>query len=287
MSEPNFSYSRIEFCERYSVLYEYDRPFHIGSRDYDIEKRKKESVPVDYRKRSDNLSRIRQEVHKLISCNMGFYPKFLTLTTRKTVLDYNEFLYMMKQFFKKMKRNGFDLKYLWIIEHQTKRGLKEGNEGSYHAHIIIFNDEFIPFDIINKCWDGNTDIKILKGCKYENNKKTDECISNVASYVTKYITKDNLCEFERNAYHCSRGLQRPITIREYAEGYYDSEGNLKDVQKVEKVNFPFNTFKSQMKVYNQDSFCFPIKIDGEKKYCICKVSKGKVENMYEKASNCG
>lgn len=76
---------------------------------------------------------------------------------------------------------------------------KEGNAGSLHSHCILFDDEYIPFDAINKAWGkGNTDIHKLND------------INNVGAYVSKYLTKETYSEFSRHSYHISRVLQNRL-----------------------------------------------------------------------------
>ena len=144
---------------------EYITPFKVGKRDYDV-KRKEYEENETIERFDSSLSRTRTMLYDICKCNVGQYPKFFTLTCRESILDYDVFLYEMKQFFKKMKRKGYDLRYLWVAEHQTERGLKEGNEGSYHAHIIIFNDEYIPYQIVNECWNGRTETKVFNSVRY-------------------------------------------------------------------------------------------------------------------------
>lgn len=290
MGLDTYSFNKIVFYGRYVEKKEYLTPFKVGKR----EKHKKKYVAPDFKiidsideipkyvKFENSLSRTRKSIYDLISCNVAFYPKFLTLTCKESILDYDKFLYEMKLFFKRMKRKGFDLKYIWVAEHQAKRGLKEGNEGSYHAHIIIFNDEYIPFEVINSCWNGNTDIHIFESCRYKDNIKTDEKIKNVSAYVTKYITKENLAEFGKNLYHCSRGLNRPIEIREIAHQYYDKDGNKKYIRNDNlSQNLTYDWFEKNMKAYNS----FPYMNEtysNEKKYICCTVTQGTIPNMYEK-----
>lgn len=272
---------KIVFKERRVELKDYTRCFRCGSRDYDIEIDKSKIGTVTER-RSDSLSRTRNKIYDILSCNVARYPKFLTLTCSKSILDYDEFLYQMKQFFKKMKRKGFDLKYLWVCEHQTKRGLKEGNEGSYHAHIIIFNDEYIPFDVINFCWDGATNIRIFDSCRYSGNEKTDEKIRDVSAYVVKYITKEMLSEFGDNLYHCSRGLNRPTEFRELLDGYQDNVGKLCHIEtKLCAQNLKFNELLNSMKI--DDVRAFVSNVNGNK--FGCQILSGYIPTIYDEGGD--
>lgn len=189
-------------------LIQYRVPVNCEKRDYEIVKGSKN----DLDKKEENLQRARSNIRRYIWQNVTPYSKFITLTYKDTVLDYEILLYDMKQFFKNLGRAGYCNKnYLWIMEHQIERGKKEGNAGSLHSHCILFNDEYIPFDAINKAWGkGNTDIHKLND------------INNVGAYVSKYLTKETYSEFNRHSYHISRGLQKPTE--------YCHDGYITDVE---------------------------------------------------------
>lgn len=169
-------------------------------------------------KRMDNLARARQSVRRLIWCNITPHTKFLTLTCEKTCTDLKLFQRKLQSFFQAMTRKGYKLRYLYVLERQLERGAKEGNAGSWHAHIIVFNDEKIPLDILNSCWKhGYTDIKILNGLRCGD----DEKINDVGAYVCKYITKDAAFSLGSNCYRCSKGLKRPLEVNLKADGSPD------------------------------------------------------------------
>ena len=169
-------------------------------------------------KRNDNLARARQAVRRLIWCNLTPHTKFLTLTCSDICLDVTLFVKRLHSFFKAMKRNGYELRYLYVLERQLERGIREGNAGTWHAHIVVFNDEKIPLDVLKKCWKhGRSEIKILNGLRV----KDDEKILDVGAYVCKYITKDTALELGSRSFRCSKGLKRPIEIDLKADGAPD------------------------------------------------------------------
>lgn len=187
-------------------LIQYSMPVRSDTRDYEIKKNKNSGNE----KRLDNLLRARQNVRQIVWCNVTPHSKFLTLTTSDIVLDKKIFKRRLTTFFQAMKREDFALRYLGVLERQKERGIKEGNLGSIHAHLIIFNDEYIPFEIINKHWQGMTDIKVLNGLKYNDNEK----IRDIGAYVCKYITKEACQEWGSRSYFCSNGLKRPYSIQQ-------------------------------------------------------------------------
>ena len=128
----------------------YSLPYKCGSRDYEINK-DKNNANSEYIKRSDNLSRARKKIFSIVNANLTSHTKFLTLTCRENILDYSKIKRMFTTFVQAMKREGFKLRYLGVLEHQLERGKKNGDSGAYHIHLVIFNDEYIPFVIFIFC----------------------------------------------------------------------------------------------------------------------------------------
>lgn len=85
------------------------------------------------------------------------------------------------------RKYGTSIKYIWIVELQ-KRGV-------YHLHVLI--DRFIEFEWIKKAWAS------LGGGSFVNIKFVH--IHRVASYLSKYMTKDMLT-IEGRRYGTSKGL---------------------------------------------------------------------------------
>lgn len=192
-------------------IYTYNSPLPVG-----FEKSISNSPPKDGEegrdKRLDNMFRARQSVRRLIWCNVGRYPKFLTLTYSDAEFDISRVRRDIFNFLKKMKRRGYDLKYLYVLEHQKNRGKKENNIGSLHVHMVLFNDEFIPHQVLHDCWSKgqSLDVHVI------------DDVRDLGAYVCKYITKDAVAEFGGHCYECSQGLKRPEIERIYLEGYSDS-----------------------------------------------------------------
>lgn len=196
-------------------LIEYDSPVKCGvERGFVQKKKSKEELDGTEEKREDNLYRARQAIRRIIWSNLGKYTKFLTLTYKITCLDVSKVRNDLATFFKGMKRAGYNLKYLYVLEHQKERGEKEGNEGSLHVHIVLFHDAYIPWQTIKRYWKhGSIDIHPLRSVK------------NVGAYVCKYITKENLADFGSHTYACSKGLKRPKDSCFYTSGDSDCFGD--------------------------------------------------------------
>lgn len=192
--------------------YTYSRPIRYGfDREYEIKRKEKPDA-----KRQDNLTRAQRIVRQLVWSNLGRYTKFLTLTYRDTVLEVDTFKKDFDSFRKGMSRKGYKLRYLYVLERQKERGVKEGNEGCLHCHIVLFNDEYIPYKDILDCWKfGSIDIHVLNGCKFDDNHKSSERINDLAAYVSKYITKDCVALPGNKTYCCSLGLKRATLYRDF------------------------------------------------------------------------
>lgn len=176
----------------------------------------RDSANASEGKRNDSLARARQTVRRVIWENKTPHSKFLTLTSAETCLDVKEFRSWMKNFFRDMKRQGYELRYLYVLERQLERGKKEGNAGTIHAHIVVFNDEKIPLKAIKKAWKhGRTEIHILNELRYQKAQdgyKKGEKVHDVGAYVSKYITKEAALEWGSRCFNCSVGLSRPLEI---------------------------------------------------------------------------
>lgn len=197
-------------------LKKYSIPLRCDKRQHSVARHETKSSG---QKREDNLSRARASVRQRVWANVTPHSKFLTLTTSDTVLDVKVFKRRMQTFFQAMKRDGYVLRYLYVLERQKERGEKEGNEGSIHAHIVVFNDEYIPFDVINKHWNGTTDIHMLNGLREENGEK----VRDVGAYICKYITKESNLEWGSRCFNCSVGLNKPVSVSKTIYGTEDGQ----------------------------------------------------------------
>ncbi len=186
---------------------------------------KRDSANAENGKREDNLSRARQTVRRIIWQNKTPHTKFLTLTCADICLDKTVFMRRLTTFFQAMKRQGYDLRYLYVLERQIERGKKEGNAGTIHAHIVVFNDEKIPLKVIKKAWKhGRTEIHILNELRYtkaQDGYKRGDKVRDVGAYVSKYITKEAALEWGSRCYNCSVGLDRPLEFSLKAIGAPD------------------------------------------------------------------
>lgn len=220
------------FCGNYCICKEYSLPYLNGATKHDNIFHAFDNSSNNP-KRADNLKRARDNVAQIVYSNLTPHTKFLTLTTKETILDVPTFQRKLTTFIQAMKRNGYDLDYLYVYERQTKRGKKEGNIGCLHVHMIIFNDEKIDMSILKKCWPhGRVELKILDGLRVKDDKLSQELIKNPASYVCKYITKESVAEWNEKVYRCSKGLKKPITINNEVYIYNGGGAVTKDSERL-------------------------------------------------------
>lgn len=208
-------------------LYFYKVPVNCCyKRKHLIEKRE---VSEDTEKRNDNLFRARKNIRQIIWSNQSKYTKFITLTYADTVLDIKKVRYDISKFVKNMKNRGYDMKYLYVLENQKKRGVKENNKGSLHVHMVLFIDKYIPKEDIDKSWKkGYTGINAI------------EDVRNLGAYVCKYITKDNLQEFGKRTFSCSLGLDRPEEERFYTLGFSDTAVDFQPEEVLRNLNVSYH-----------------------------------------------
>lgn len=188
-------------------IYEYSKPIVAGiSRQLDVVR----ESDGEEEKREDNLYRARQTLRRIIWANRCKNMKFLTLTYRDTVLDVKRVDNDIASFLKSMRRKGYTMDYVYVLEHQKERGEVEGNEGCLHVHFILFTEQKIQLEDLNAAWPhGYTDIRKVKG------------IRDYGAYVSKYISKETFAEFGQHTYRTSLGLKKPEVVNFYSEGFAD------------------------------------------------------------------
>lgn len=145
-------------------------------------------------KNERNLQRARQNLRRIVWSNNNKFTKFLTLTYKANMQDLKIFYKDWQSFTRNLKRNGIQLKYLYVIEYQER--------GAIHCHCVIFNQEYIPTKVIENAW-GKGFVKL--NCIKD--------VDNLGAYVCKYLTKKTLSEYCSKSYHTSRGLKKPIEAK--------------------------------------------------------------------------
>jgi hypothetical protein len=197
------------------VLYDFVIPEHFRKRrktkilviDEESRLRKMES-------RKKGMRRAQSILRRLINSNAWrwykpnndiFSPVFITLTFAKNVQDTKTANFLFSKFIKRLtyhigeEKKSF-LKYVVVTEFQKR--------GAIHYHAIFFNLKFIDSNIFAKIWkQGFVKLNLI------------DHVTNVGAYVCKYMCK----EFEddrldgKKRYFSSRGLKKPVVIREQTE----------------------------------------------------------------------
>lgn len=254
------------FCGDYLILKEYSLPFIKGLTKHDNIFHSFDTSSNNP-KRLDNLKRARDTVSAYVYTNLTSHTKFLTLTTKETILDVPVFQRKLQTFFQAMKRKGYDLDYLYVYERQKKRGLKEGNKGCLHVHCIIFNDEYIDMSVLKKCWPhGRVELKILDGLRCQNDQVSSELINNPASYVCKYITKESVAEWNEKVFRTSKGLKKPVCVNNEVVVYPDGGAVTKNSERL------YDLFSTHYSVFFESSKVFKIPVSEEFRDRFCKTS---------------
>ena len=170
---------------------------------YEVKEERQKNDNQDNEKNDYSYKRALDNLILTIDSNVNYYSKFMTLTFAKTELDYKQAMKKFNQFRQNFKREfGENLKYSRIAERQKKRGEKENNQGSWHFHIIAYNNQKLSFKRLKKIWVyGSVDIK-----KVDYNK-------NLALYFGKYFDKQKSdIALNDNLVSHSQGLSRPKVI---------------------------------------------------------------------------
>lgn len=141
-----------------------------------------------------------------VDANVNHWSKFLTLTFAEPITERKQAMIYFKQFLKNITRHfGNPLRYIGVTERQLKRGANEGNSGAWHFHLVVFNNEKLPFEELKTCWPyGSVDIK-----------KVDD-VKNLGKYLGKYLGKQfGGVALNEKAVFKSRGLKEPLARLDY------------------------------------------------------------------------
>ena len=146
-------------------------------------------------KRSDNINLAKKNLRRLINANCTKNDLFVTLTYSDNMQDIVQAKNDFKRFVKAMKRKGYSMKYVYVIEFQKR--------GAVHFHVIFFDCGFIDNKFLAEVW-GKGFVRI--------NRIND--VDNAGSYVVKYMDKDLVDDrlTGHDLYGRSRGLKEPIEI---------------------------------------------------------------------------
>jgi hypothetical protein len=175
-----------------------------------------EMIPKKLESRARSNIRARNTIRRLALSNFSNKSKFLTLTFRENIDDFDRANKMFKAFVRKMKKEQNDFKYLAVIEFQER--------GSIHYHMLC-NMKYMRANKIREHWhsvvgkdNGNIDIQRITH------------VDNIGAYVVKYMTKSDADErlIGKKMYQRSRGMDEPKELvgaqAEYIMAQLEKEG---------------------------------------------------------------
>jgi hypothetical protein len=144
---------------------------------------------------------------RLLAKNMAA-DRILTLTTRETENTPEDMLRRWQRWLKLLDRASHgNFHYVAVLERHPS------NPKHLHLHVAIA--VFLNVNILRQCWwqvcggrgMGNVHVKRLRSRSPANR------VSRVAAYISKYITKDTIVQFNKKRYWASR-IDLP-TVRRY------------------------------------------------------------------------
>lgn len=217
----------------------YERPILKTQDRARVPDKKSRGQPDEQQKiksRAITTQRARSKLRRTISANVYRWydqagepikPKFLTLTFKENIKDFNQANYEFTKFIQRLNENVYgrksnaNLKYLVVPEFQKR--------GAIHYHVIFFNLPYIAAAKLKGIWKQGF-IKI---------NAIDE-VDNVGAYISKYMGKDNDDERlqAKKCFWGSRGLLEAIENRLLGE-----EGK-REVESLDATLSPFKTFQS-------------------------------------------
>lgn len=157
-------------------------------------------------KRKDSLNKTKNNIRRLINCNLEPNSTFATFTYAENMTDINQGKNDFKNFIKRWnyqrKKQELDaLKYVYVVEFQKR--------GAVHFHCIFLNSGYIKNKELKELWrHGHVKINKIKD------------VDNVGAYVVKYMAKDVLDDrlLGKDLYGRSKGnLREPYIIKDPQE----------------------------------------------------------------------
>lgn len=170
---------------------------------YDFTSKKQNySKSLEGEKTNYSMRRTQDNLVLTIDSNVNHWSKFITLTFEKPIIDRQQAMDLFNNFTKRFKQAFNEpLKYVGVTERQLKRGIKEDNAGSWHFHLVVFNNKKLDFLLLKETWQyGSVDIK-----------KIDK-VQNLGKYLGKYLSKSNNNGINKKSVIKSYGLNKPTML---------------------------------------------------------------------------
>ena len=176
--------------------------------------------------------RSKQKIRKKLICFARCYKRlsFVTLTFLNQVSD-EQAVNILRKFIDNVKKRSENFQYIWVAERQTKNDTFKGN---IHFHMITNK-----YWKIEKWWNYWLELQRKNGIvpREENYKPSSAFdvrqlnsnnIRSIASYVTKYVTKNN-DKFKCQVWNCSRQVSELYT------DFYTDSSFVEEFKKLDAV----------------------------------------------------
>ena len=194
--------------------------------------------------------RSKQKIRKKITCFARCYKRlsFVTLTFLNEVTD-EQAVNILRKFLDNAKKRNEDFQYVWVAERQTKNDAFKGN---VHFHMITNK-----YWKIEKWWNYWIDLQLKNGIKprqkdykpssaFDVKQLNSSNIRSIASYVTKYVTKNN-AKFKCQVWNCSKRISELYTdfytTTEFVDNFKRLNAVLKEFEVKDHIERPFLNIK--------------------------------------------
>jgi hypothetical protein len=194
--------------------------------------------------------RSKQKIRKKITCFARCYKRlsFVTLTFLNKVSD-EEAVNILRKFLDNAKKRSKDFEYVWIAERQTKNDAFKGN---VHFHMITNK-----YWKVEKWWNYWIELQMKNGIKprkkdfkpssaFDVKQLNSSNIRSIASYVTKYVTKND-AKFKCQVWNCSKRVSELYTdfytTTEFTDQFKRLNAVLKEFEVKDHIERPFLNVK--------------------------------------------
>ncbi|TXE12925.1 hypothetical protein FUA26_03780 [Seonamhaeicola algicola] len=204
--------------------------------------KKKESKDKERKERFLSV-RSKRKIRKKITCFARCYKRlsFVTLTFLNKVSD-DEAINLLRKFIDNAKKRSDDFQYVWVAERQTKNDIFKGN---VHFHMITNK-----YWKIEKWWNYWIDLQLKNGIEprkkdyrpssaFDVKQLNSNNIRSIASYVTKYVTKND-DGFKCQVWNCSKRVSELYTdfysTVEFTDQFKRMGAILKELKNTDRKN---------------------------------------------------
>ena len=194
--------------------------------------------------------RSKQKIRKKITCFARCYKRlsFVTLTFLNKVTD-EEAVNILRKFLDNAKKRSKDFEYVWVAERQTKNDAFKGN---VHFHMITNK-----YWKVEKWWNYWIELQLKNGIKprkkdfkpssaFDVKQLNSSNIRSIASYVTKYVTKND-AKFKCQVWNCSKRVSELYTdfytTTEFTDQFTRLNAVLKEFEVKDHIERPFLKIK--------------------------------------------